>query len=338
MEPMIRATMLHGYFQVARRHGLSPLALLREVGLDADVLVHPEHRMSAAAGCRLLEISAERAGCPTFALEMAAGRQAQDVGAVGLLLANRRTLRDALLTAVHYRHVLNDALGIYLEFEGDMVAIRAEVISDAPRQTRQATELGLAVLARIGAALLGPQWEPHSVNFTHAAPADTGPHVSFFGCPVKFDSEINGIFCKAALLDLPNPTADVELARYAEDLVIPLDDAVPESVALEVRKILTFLLPLGQASISDVAEALHKSRRTLQRQLQAEGLDYVSLLDEVRYDHVVQHLAHTRHSIGRVAELLGFSRQASFTRWFVERFGMTPRAWRARPEASEGQR
>ncbi len=77
------------------------------------------------------------------------------------------------------------------------------------------------------------------------------------------------------MLDRTPPTADGELARYAENLVKPLDDAVPESVALEVRKILTFLLPLGQASVSDVTEALHKSRRTLQRQLQAEGLDYL---------------------------------------------------------------
>ena len=33
-------------------------------------------------------------------------------------------------------------------------------------------------------------------------------------------------------------------------------------------------------------------------------------------------------NIGRVAALLGYTRQASFTRWFVAHFGMTPRAWR----------
>ena len=40
METMVRATMLTGYFQVARRHGLNPLDLLREVGLDAGLLVN----------------------------------------------------------------------------------------------------------------------------------------------------------------------------------------------------------------------------------------------------------------------------------------------------------
>jgi len=329
METMVRATMLTGYFQVARRHGLNPLDLLREVGLDAGLLVHPEQRMSALAGCKLLEISADRSDCVTFALEMAALRQAQDLGAVGLILAHRRTLRDTLRTAVQYRHLLNDALGIYLESGGNMEAIRVEVISGAPTQIRQATELALGVVARIGGALLGPHWQPHSVNFAHAAPADTRLHCRFFGCPVQFDSDFNGIICPANVLDLPNPAADPDMVRYAESLVMPLNSASPVSIVLEVSKMLYLLLPLGQASLPDVARALHLSSRTLQRQLQARGFDFASVLTEVRHHRAVQYLAYTRHSIGRVAELLGFSRQASFTRWFIVRFGMTPSAWRA---------
>jgi AraC-like DNA-binding protein len=329
METMIRAATLTGYFQVARRHGLNPLELMRQVELDTASLLHPDQRIPVSSACRLLEISAQRSGCSTFGLEMAELRQKFDVGAVGLLLAHKRTLREALMTAVQYRHLLNDALGLYVESGGNVVSIREEVIPDAPTQTRQATELAVAIMARICRALLGQNWKPRSVNFTHPAPCDIGPHRRFFGCPVRFNSDFNGIVCTAADLDLPNPAADPELVRYAESLATPMNVACPDSIMQEVRKAIYLLLPLGQASIKEVAGMLHLSTRTLQRQLNALESDFATLLTNVRHDLAIRYLVAGRHPIGRVAELLAFSRQASFTRWFIAQFGMTPRAWRA---------
>jgi AraC-like DNA-binding protein len=39
-------------------------------------------------------------------------------------------------------------------------------------------------------------------------------------------------------------------------------------------------------------------------------------------------MMNARYPIGRVALLLGYTRQASFTRWFTTQFGKTPSAWR----------
>lgn len=328
MEPMIQARTLTGYFEVARRHGLNPFDLMGEVGLDTGLLANPAGRMSATATCKLLEISAERSECVTFALEMAELRQKFDVGAVGLLLAHKRTLREALMTAVHYRHLLNDALGLYLETNGDIVTIREDVICDAPAQTRQATELAVGVLARICHALLGQNWKPRSINFTHSGPSDLRFQRRFFGCPVLYESDFNGIVCGAADLDLPNTAAEAELVQYAESLAAPLNTQRPVSIVLEVRKTIYLLLPLGQASIKDVARALNLSTRTMQRRLKEMDSDFARLLVSVRHDLAVRYLANARHPIGRIAELLGFSSQASFTRWFIAHFGMTPRAWR----------
>jgi AraC-like DNA-binding protein len=328
MEPMIQARTLTGYSVVARRHGLNPYDLMREVGLDAGLLVNPAERMSATAACKLLEISAERSACETFALEMAELREKFDVGAIGLLLAHKRTLREALTTAVHYRHLLNDALGLYLETNNDIVTIREDVICDAPIQTRQATELAVGMMDRVCRALLGQSWKPRSVNFMHSAPGDLRFQRRFFDCPVLYESDFNGIVCGAADLDLPNTAAEPELVQYAESLVVPLDTHRPGSIVLEVRKTIYLLLPLGQASIKDVARALHLSTRTMQRRLKEVDYDFASLLVNVRHNLAVRYLVNARHPIGRIAELLGFSSQASFTRWFIAHFGMTPRAWR----------
>jgi AraC-like DNA-binding protein len=329
METMIRAASLTGFFRVAHRHGLDPLALLDEMGLDPAWLTDPEFRMPISLACQLLENAATRASCPTFGLEMAELRQKNDAGAIGILLAHTRSLRDALHAIVRYQHLLNDALGIHIETSSELVTIREEIICDVPGQTRQAVELAVGITAKICRGLLGQQWKPRQVNFSHPAPPDRHFHRKFFACPVNFGSDFNGIVCTGADLDAPNPMADPDLVHYAEALARPLSPVQPASLASEVRKVIYLLLPLEQASIKQVARKLNLSTRTLQRQLGAQQTDFSDLLSDVRSDLAIRYLSNGRYPIGRIAALLGFSRQGSFTRWFIERFGMPPRSWRS---------
>lgn len=325
---MIRANTLIGYFQVARRHGLNPLGLLESAGIEASLIGNPDQRIPVSAACALLEMSAERSKCHTFGLEMAELRSRRDVGAIGLSLAHARTLRDALLTAERYSHLLNDALGLHIEPSGELVTIREEIITDAPFQARQATELAMGVLTRICRALLNPNWHPRGVCFTHPAPADISFHRRFFGCSVTFGGEYNGIVCAAADLDFPNPAADPELARYVEGLSAPWNGLDAKSIVLEVRRAIYLLLPLGQATVEDVACSLHLSTRTLQRKLCEADTEFTSLLSDVRSNLAVRYLSNATFPLGRISALLGYSRQASFTRWFISRFGRPPSAWR----------
>ncbi|WP_233855708.1 AraC family transcriptional regulator [Paraburkholderia sp. HD33-4] len=330
METFARAGALSGYFQVARRHGFNPQALLRQVGLDAATLANPEQRIPVSAGCQLLEASARETKCPTFGLQMAELRQDFDFGVVGMLLAHKRTLREVLLASIQYRHLLNEALGLHIETAAGKVIIREEVVSELDVPTRQATELAVGLLARTCNALLGQGWKPVSVHFAHAAPPDVRPYRRFFGCPVSFNSDFNGIVCAASDLDQPNPNADPELVKYAESLARPLDASRPESMTDEVRKAIYLLLPLEQASVDQVASHLHLSARTLRRRLETAGTSFSDLLEEVRHNLAIRYLNNSRYPIGGVATLLGYARQASFTRWFTSGFGMTPRAWRTR--------
>src|SRR5262245_33350333 len=326
---MVRARALSGFLQVARRHALAPQELLRQVGLDAAVLTDLDHRIPIAAVCQLLEVAAASAACPTFGLEMADVRQPFDFGTLALMLSHKRTLREVLLAAIQYRHLLNEALAIHVETGEGTVVVREEIVVERGIATRHATELAVGVLSRTCVALLGEHWHPRSVNFAHPRPADTRFHRRFFGCPVVFDSDFTGIACAAADLDRPNPNADPELVRYAESLANPLNVSEPNSIVLDVRKTIHLLLPIEQAAVEQVARHLHLSVRTLQRQLKTAGTSFSSLVEEVRQELAVRYLTNQRYPIGRVATLLGYSRQSSFTQWFTARFSTTPRAWRS---------
>jgi AraC-like DNA-binding protein len=328
MATMVRSVAMTGFFDVAKRVGLNPVELAQEAGIDAAALADPENRIPAAAACALLEHAAEAASCPTFALQMAETRRKFGTGVVNVLLAHKRTLREVLLATAEYRHLVNEALAVYVEDAGDTVTIREELVVDPGVPTHQAIELAVGVLARHSSALLGDHWKPRSVHFVHQGPPSLAFHRRFFGCPLEFGSDFNGFVCAAADLDYPNPAADPELVRYAESLADTLNVAGVDSTSLEVRKAIYLLLPLEQASAELVAAHLRLSVRTMQRQLGLADTSFTRLLEEVRGELAVRYMSNPRYPIGRVSALLGYAQQGSFTNWFNARFGMTPRDWR----------
>lgn len=334
MITLVRAAVLTNFFEVAQALGFNPRASLQRVGLAEAMLRDPELRIPSDSAVALLEDAAERSGCESFGLRMAESRQLSNFGAVSLLISHQPTLRDALATTIDYRHLLNESLAMHIEDAGRQVVVREEVVANAP--TRQATELAIGVLFRMCAALMGSRWHPHSVNFTHAAPNDLRLHRRVFACPLEFDAEFNGIVLSASDLDAPNPSADPNMARYARQFVDAMPSARQSSIVLEVRRAIYLMLPMGRATSALVAQGLGTSVRSLQRQLDQSGCSFTSLLNDVRRELAPRYLENPKFSLGKISELLGYSTQGSFTRWFEAQFGRVPSAWRDAPPARRG--
>ncbi|QSX77516.1 AraC family transcriptional regulator [Agrilutibacter solisilvae] len=329
MSSLIRAATLKNYFEVAQQLDLNPQPLLRAAGLSRTMLTDPERRIPASAVLRLLEDSARQSGCDTFGLRMAESRQLSDFGVVSLLLIHQPTLRDALVTTMKYRHLLNELLAIHVEERGRTVVIREEFVTDSGfTSSRQAIELALGALYRLCGFLLGPHWKPHSVNFTHGAPENLLIHRRVFRCPAEFDREFNGIVCEASDLNAPNPSADPAMALYVKRLVEALPAPTRNSIATDIRKDLYILMPMGQATIEQVAVGRGMNVRTLQRRLEEANETFSDVLHSVRTQLALRYMENPQYSLQVVGRLLGFSSPSSFTRWFSGAFGMAPREWR----------
>ncbi|MET0657005.1 MAG: AraC family transcriptional regulator [Steroidobacteraceae bacterium] len=327
MTRMVRAAALTNYFEVAQQVALNPSAMLREAGVERALLADPDARIPASVVINLLEHSARASHCTSFGLRMAETRQISHFGPVGLLVTHQRTLREVLLALINYRHLLNEALALHIEDCGELVIIREEVVTDGAIHSRQATELALGVLARACSALLGSHWKPHCVLFTHAAPRDLQLHRRIFKCDLQFGAEYNGLVCAAADLNYPCSAANPALARYAEQFLQALPKSHEKSTGMEVREAIYLLLPMGRATVEQVAQSLAVNVRTLQRQLEEEGETFSGLINSVRRALAVRYIEGGQHSLGHIAELLGYATQTSFTRWFKTEFGMAPTQW-----------
>jgi AraC-like DNA-binding protein len=77
---------------------------------------------------------------------------------------------------------------------------------------------------------------------------------------------------------------------------------------------------------ADVEERLHMSGATLRRRLAMENTSLRVLLRDVRLDHGLQQLQATRRPLKAVAQACGYRSVPSFSRQFLERFGVDPAA------------
>ncbi|MGH6965145.1 MAG: AraC family transcriptional regulator, partial [Phenylobacterium sp.] len=329
MSTTVRSATLSNFTEVAAQVGLDAAAMLREMNIDRRALTEPDLRIPAQACAELLELSAARAGCPTLGLRMAESRRLSDFGEVSLLITHQATMRDALMTVVEYRELLNESLVVHVEEHADVVIVREELLVGDQSQVSQAYELAIGVMYRLFRALLGSRWRAQSVNFTHAPPADLTIHRRVFGPIVEFNCDFNGLTCRQSDLDAPNPSADPALAQFAERYVRSLPNADRRSLSKDVQKALYLLLPLGDGSMTKVAAHLGLNERTLQRRLREEGAEFGGLLNQIRRDLTVRYLGNPNLAVSRVAGLVGYSRQTSFSRWFADEFGTSPSGWRA---------
>lgn len=88
--------------------------------------------------------------------------------------------------------------------------------------------------------------------------------------------------------------------------------------------------PLG---LDDIAREVNISSRQLSRLFeQAMGITPHRYSTTRRLDRAKTVLLANRMSVGEVADLLGFSGHATFTRWFSQHVGMTPSEFRSNPK------
>jgi AraC-like DNA-binding protein len=329
MRPGVRTATLDGYLGLARSVGLDPARILTNAGLAVADLAVPDKWVPAAVVSRVLERSANESGVEDFGLRMAGLRRLATLGPLSVVLSQEPDLRSALGLLCRYEHSYNEALRMRLDEDGDLATMRLWFEFGEPAPTRQATELATAALLGIVRELLGRQWEPLSICFTHRAPESLDGHRAVFGPRLQFGHEFSGLVFYAVELDAANTASDPLLRPYADQLRQALGAPPAATVTGQVTQLVEMLLPVGRCSTHHVARSLGVTQRTLHRKLAAEGQSFSAIVHTTREALAERYLSADRYSQTDVSELLGFTAPSAFSRWFRQRFGVSPTEWRA---------
>ncbi|WP_430335564.1 AraC family transcriptional regulator [Rhodococcus sp. ACT016] len=331
---MLRSAVLNGYVEVAESVGLNPHPLMRVVGIDPGAFAATTGWISAHSVDRLLEISAAQSGCADFGIRMSGDRGLSSLGPVGLVAREEPDVRSALGIVLRHLNLHNEAIGLTLTESRGLATFHVQSASGITLG-RQSIELVVASVFRILADLLPADWRPVAVYFAHEAPPDTEMHHRMLGETVIFGHEIDGIIIPSSDLDTPNPLSNPLLRPFAQEYLGLLAPATGTSMSFQVRDLIAALLPTESCSASRIARSLGMDRRTLHRHLADSGESYSSILDAVRREHAQLAIEHGNCSFTELAAELGFSELSAFSRWFRQRFGVSPRAW-AKKFAADG--
>ncbi len=326
---VIRSASLHGYRELVVSLGAQPATFLRRVGLTLKCLDDADTLVSVHAVRQLLELTANEMNVEDFGLRLAQNRKLSNLGILSLVLREEPTARDALNSLSRYLRLINRALVTHIEDHQNLVIIREELLSTDSGSVRQSMELAVGVMHRTLKELLGQQWRPRLVCFTHRAPTRGENHRRFFGAPLSFNDSFSGIVCAASDLQLQLHPPDSGMAGYARKLLEQALTKDAPNTCESTRLLISALLPGGRCTAEQVAQHLGINRRTLHRHLQQEGEHFSGLLQSVREQFVERQLTDADRPLAELASLLGFSSASAFAFWFRSSYHCSVSQWRA---------
>jgi AraC-like DNA-binding protein len=150
--------------------------------------------------------------------------------------------------------------------------------------------------------------------------------------PVRFGQPTNQFVYPAASLAFPLTMANAVAMRLArEQCERELDElGRGGGAAARIRALMNESgTRRGLPSIEQAARALGVSSRTLKRRLADDGTDFSTLLDEQRRNRALALLRSPDLSIAEIADRVGYSDVANFTRAFRRWTKTTPATYRS---------
>jgi AraC-like DNA-binding protein len=317
--------------------GVAADALLEGTGLTLESLKDPATRLALADYARLVERARAHTGQPALAFSLGLAMRLSWHGFLGFAAMTAADVREALAIAEQFSLTRTSAFALSTYVEGDTAALVLEERVPLGELREFAVIALLVGIARIADEVTGRTLtgvaecafpEPPYAAEVIARAQQLRAGTMSFGQPA------NRLVFDASILDLPIRTADpvaMELARAQCDRELAAL-AEGEGFVGRVRSAAVGGSDAGFRSLDEVARRLHVSTRTLKRRLAEQGTSFSSVVDGIRRQRALLLLDDRRVGLADVAERLGYSDVANFTRAFRRWTGTTPAAFRARSD------
>jgi AraC-like DNA-binding protein len=314
--------------------GGDPNAILREVGLESDVLRTGtnEVELTLAQYNDVWEAAVRSSRRRDLPILAATALAPDSFGVVGFSCALSPTVGEAFARLTRLYGLLVTGAHWSLEPQGERLGILFEL--DAPPSLGAccAIEYALAEQVHFTRLLASGPIELLDATFPHDRPADDASYRDLFRCPVRWNQERATLVVPKSVFELRHSKADPQLLAYfdrqAEHLLA--QRTADQDTSARVRRLLVDALADGPPSADLVAKRLGVSPRSLRRRLADEGTSFHSLVEDTRNALAQQYLGDPKLTVSEIAFLVGFSSLSPFQRAFRRWTKLTPREYRHR--------
>ncbi len=307
---------------------VSPEALLAEFGLTRAMLLEPQRTITVEDFNKLITRARDLTGEIGLALYLGQRMQVSLHGFVGFAAMTANNVREALIIAERFICMISTVASLKLVEGPEESQLIINIHSDL-QPFREAALVGLIFgFVHMGQSVTGQELRGRA-DVEFAEPPYLAPIRHLLPGEVNFGQPVNKLTFSSSYLDLPlmmaNPVASqLALSQCEQELErFGLDQPFVAQV-----KALMYDDKHGFQTLERVAERLHMSERTLKRQLAAHGVSYSDLVEEARLQMAVDLLVQEDVTLESIADTLGYSDLANFSRAFKRWTGQTPSGWR----------
>jgi len=312
--------------------GVDSKQVLIRAGLNPDHLYDPNARYSYPAVTHLWKMAAKVTGDPCIGFKAASYWHPTTLHALGYTWLASDSLGEALQRAARYVRIANTAMTAEFEETDSEYRFTMDLDKDwrGIQPADEAIDASVALVLDMCRHCYGTDLHPTLIEVSRPKISQCAKrYEQLFNSPVHYSSNRNAIYFNKADITQRLPTANAELARTNEKIIVDyLARLDKNNITTQVKAKLLELLPSGHFTEETVIQSLHLSQRTLQRKLKEEGTSFKELLDETRRELAKEYVNDTSLSFSEITYLLGFSEQSNFTRAFKRWQGQSPSAFR----------
>jgi AraC-like DNA-binding protein len=320
--------------EVAVANGATERDCLRGTGLSPANLTDPDHTVEARQELAVARNLVRLVG-PVPGLGMQAGLRYTlgSAGILGFAVLASPTMRDAITIALRYVALTSAFVHLSVEEAGARSCIVFDD-RDIPADVRTfLVERDLAAMGQIIPVLVGTEFPFAEITVQLRLDATHCQALSemFPGIALVPRQPRNALSLPTELLDRALPQADPHTASLCEQQCHELLDRRRRrhGTAATVRSML-LRDPSNMPSMDTAAQQLNLDPRTLHRHLAREHTSYRALTNETREALATELLTNTGLTVAEVADRLGYTEVAAFSRAFKLWTGAPPKTFRRR--------
>lgn len=325
---------------------LALLTLAKEIGLDESAclagsaittidiarqggLIKTEQELQVVSNIQhLLEDYA------SFAFEAGLRMKFTEYGLFGMAMMASPTVETLWSTAVRFKTLSWVYCDLSVAYANNEIQLVADD-SYLPEQLREFLFLrDIGSLFALSETILSHQKNYGRVEFKMPYRKGLKQYLGVLGGDVKFGQVKNLFSLPKSTASLALPNGNVKAYERWEEACkeLLLDRQKKQGLSGLIRNKLA-QQDLAKPSMENISSALALHPRTLRRMLKAENQTFQQLLEQYRRERAVQLLNNSKMPISDIAERLGYSEAACFSRAFKRWYAQSPKQYRLRPES-----
>ncbi|WP_102790394.1 AraC family transcriptional regulator [Alcanivorax sp. MD8A] len=318
--PLISVRYARRYLRFVQKRGINGTIVLENAGIDSATLENPDAYLSVKQICQLLGQGEKLLDDVTSSFRFGQELDLQGHGLFGFALLGQQDFRKLVNMVVQYLRVSLPLMDMEIHCSGDLISIRLHDNWDFGELKPTIANIYMGSIHALASLVC----RRFTFEFDFPCPGKSlGWQQLAKDVAVRFNCPANRVLMPLSGRQIRDDDASVAgylaAARSREDLEKTDSLRVATLVRQEIMR-----EPGRNSSLERIAQKLGMSPRSVRRHLGLADQAFSAIRNEVRETFATRYLEETDMPLEKIAEHLGYSDQASFSKAYRSWTGQTP--------------